>query len=334
MKDVDFNWSIIGHKRILNFLEKSIKFQNLSHAYLFYGTGGLGKHSLATKFIQILQCENDKKLPCGQCSMCQQVQKGIHPDVYFLKKEEDKKNISIEQVRVLQRKLSMRSFAGSFKIALINEAEVLSREAWDSLLKTLEEPTPRTIIILITNSINVLPKTILSRSQLLRFLPAPSSQIIDYLTHNLGIEPGQAEMLAQISLGKPGLAINFLQNPGLLENYQKSINDFLGILNSDMNQRMTSIDRLIPGDYKFLNKIELLQNTLFVWKLVVRDLLLLKTSPASITNVNLGDKLKDISTNYSSTKLKNILKNILKTQELLGLNVSPKLALNNLVLNI
>ena len=153
-----FKWPIIGHSNIVSYLKKCLATNNASHAYLFVGQSHIGKTTVAESFVNSLICENlhqgNGQVPCGACQCCQQLSNKIHPDVYWLKREinektgELRKNISIEQIRELQNKLSLHSFLNSYKVAVINEAEALSQEAANSILKTLEEPTAKTVLII------------------------------------------------------------------------------------------------------------------------------------------------------------------------------------------
>jgi len=167
---MSFN-NIIGHKNIVSFLEKSLKNKQIAHAYLFYGPKHLGKKTIAENFAEML---------LGQPIV-------NHPAIYFVKRERKEKenkmaqNISIEQIRELERKLSLSSFLNSYKIGIIEEAETMSIEAANSLLKTLEEPTPKTVIILLASNISVLPATIVSRCQVLKFLPVAKEKIYNHL---------------------------------------------------------------------------------------------------------------------------------------------------------
>lgn len=184
---------IIGHKNITSFLEKSVKNGEISHAYLFYGPSHLGKKAVASHFAEVILGR-----PIAN-----------HPDVYLVGRERDEKesklakNISIEQIRELERKLSLSSFLNSYKIGIIEEAETMSEEAANSLLKTLEEPTPKTVIILLSTSTSALPATIVSRCQTLKFLPVAKEKIYDHLL-NLGAGRDEARDLSGISFGKPG----------------------------------------------------------------------------------------------------------------------------------
>lgn len=333
-KSMNYTWKTLGHQPIINFLEKSIANQKLSHAYLFYGPSGIGKHHLALRFAQILQCQSEKGRPCGHCIHCQQIKKSIHPDVYSVEKEEGKKNIAIEQIRELTRKLSLNSFTNSYKIAIIEKAQELSRESWDALLKTLEEPAKKTIIILITNQIKQIPETIISRSQVLKFNTTPTQNIANYLEKELKIEKEQAQTLANLSFGRLGQAIKFIENPQSFIDYKNKAKEFLQILDSNFASNTKLIESYIPQKIEFLEKIQIYQNTLQIWELLIRDLTLVKLNNQNLTNSFLKPELEKLQSNFTINKLKNILTQIQKTKEYLAKNITPKLAMENLLLHI
>lgn len=140
---------IIGHQHILNYLKKSIEKNRISHAYLFEGPEYLGKKAVALWFAKTLGCQK--------------------PDITIVLTPADKKEISIEQIRELRRYLSLSSHSSPYKIAIIDEAEKMTDEAVNALLKTLEEPRGNAVLILITNTPSALPETILSRCEEIKF---------------------------------------------------------------------------------------------------------------------------------------------------------------------
>jgi len=334
MEHSAFNWSIIGHKNITEFLKRSLKAESLAHAYLFYGPKNIGKYTLALKLTQILECQKDTKKPCGLCQNCQYIKKGIHPDVNIIKKEPDKKNIAIEQIRKLQKKLSLNSFSDGYKIAIIDQAETLSREGWDSLLKTLEEPTPKTIIVLITNEINQIPETIISRSQVLRFKSVSQEEITEHLVKDQKIEKTQAGILSALSFGRPGRAIHFIEDSQSFMDYKAKANNFLEILNSNFAERLKLIDTYTDKKDKFLEKTQIYKNLLQIWTLIIRDLILINSNQEGLVNKFIDKDLKKTSNSCSLKKLKNTLLQIQQTKEYLQGNVSPKLAMENLLMQI
>ena len=140
---------IIGHQHILNYLKNSIESKRISHAYLFEGSEHLGKKTVALWFAKLLGCES--------------------PDITEITIREDKKEISIEQIRELRRYLSLSPHSSPYKIAIIDSAEKMTDEAANALLKTLEEPRGNAILILISSVPSSLPETILSRCENIKF---------------------------------------------------------------------------------------------------------------------------------------------------------------------
>ena len=226
-------WNIIGHNSITDLLESAIKNDKLSHAYLFYGPKSIGKKTLVKKFIENLMCydddKNKKEIPCEKCNACSQIQKNLHSDITWLKKEKDKKDITVEQIRQLEEKLSVSSFFKSYKIAIIENAEQMNLASANALLKTLEEPTKKTIIILITSQISKIPKTILSRTQKIKLLSVPNKIIYDHLISQK-IDHSHSLELANLSFGRPGRALIFSYAPELWQSYLNQVDLFFKLI--------------------------------------------------------------------------------------------------------
>lgn len=151
-----------------NFFQKKIELGQLSHAYLFAGEEGIGKKTFAQKIIKFINClSNDK--PCGKCVNCQMFERGSFPDFMLIEKKEGKNDIEILQIREAQKFLSYKSYYGSFKALIIDDAEKMNQEAQSCFLKTLEEPKGKTLLFLITSKPDILLPTIISRCQVLKF---------------------------------------------------------------------------------------------------------------------------------------------------------------------
>jgi len=224
-KPLKNKWPLVGNRQVSDFLEKSVVAGNLASAYIFFGLKDLGKTAAAVYFAQTLLCQKHQTgvfaPPCGECSSCSRFSSKnsdsqnlevTHGDFHVLRKKSDKKNISVEDVREFIRLLSLSSFLGSYKIGLIKEAENLSQEAANALLKTLEEPRLKVIIILTVSRLDILPKTILSRSQILRFAPVKFSEIHDFLMKEKNFTRDVALNAAKLSLGRPALAAKFAED--------------------------------------------------------------------------------------------------------------------------
>ena len=314
-------------------MQKSVENNKLNHAYLFYGPTHLGKTTIAKNFLFKILCE--KKNKCGKCIHCQQIEKNIHPNVYSINKEENKKNISVEQIRILQEKLIQSSFYNSYKIILINQAHFLSLEAANCLLKSLEEPNPKTIFILIAEHTKFLPKTIISRTQILKFLPVATEEIIDYFKKQFNLKTEQAFELAKISINRPGLAITFYQNQNLLNEYKKQIQEFINLPQKNLSEKFQFIEKKISKKNEFLENVKILQNIFVQIDLIFRDLILIKNSLNTfIAHSFLKNELEKLATKYSENQLIQILKEIKKSKEYLLINANPRLVFENLILKI
>jgi len=191
------NWPVIGHHNVVQYLQNALRRHQFAHTYLFSGPAHVGKSLVAEYFIQTLFCLNYQESgsaiawPCGECQSCRQFGKGVHPDYFLLSPEEGKRAIGIDQVREWQRSLGNKSFLTKYKIGLIAGAELLTTEAANALLKTIEEPVGNTIIVLLTDDLNLLLPTIISRSQVIKFGPVAEKDILQYLVQ-LGEERSDA----------------------------------------------------------------------------------------------------------------------------------------------
>ncbi len=336
-----YNWQTIGHKKIVKILQKGIENNKLSHAYLFSGKENLGKRFLAEEFINSILChdyhlknkQEVKSLPCNDCVFCNQLNKKIHPDVYFLKKEEDKKNISVEQVREMQKVLHMTSFLNSYKIALIDSADDLSESAQNALLKILEEPKSKTILILIGSDYNRLLPTIFSRCQIFRFLPLSNDLIFNHLIE-LGVSREQANLFTALSHGQIGMAINFYKNQDFFTEYIENTKQFLDLFNNNIRNQFKILDSLLAG---FKNNFEInnhLNKELDYWQLVLRDILAMQYNLDNlVVNLYFKDKLAELAKKYKSWQIIELLAKIKTVKQYLTYNINPRLAVENLVLN-
>ncbi|PTM54847.1 DNA polymerase III subunit delta' [Desmospora activa] len=158
-----------GQERVIRILKKAIALNRITHAYCFAGPRGVGKERTALALAQALNCEVQGEKPCGTCRTCRQIQHGNHPDVRGV--DPEGASIKIGQMRHLQQQFSFRSTAEVTRVVIIRQAEKMTLEAANSLLKFLEEPTARMVAILLTEQPHAILQTILSRCQLLRFAP-------------------------------------------------------------------------------------------------------------------------------------------------------------------
>lgn len=196
-----------GHESLAKSFRDMLQRGRLGHAYLFVGPSGVGKRLFATEFAKALVCENTsgKFDGCDECAACSQVDAGTHPDVIFASRPEDKNDFPIDDMRRVIEKLYLKASRGGYKVAVIDDADDFNDASANCFLKTLEEPPPKSVLILLATDPERQLPTIVSRCQVVRFAPL-STKLVTELLVAQGIEREQAPRLGSISAGSLGLA--------------------------------------------------------------------------------------------------------------------------------
>jgi DNA polymerase-3 subunit delta' len=208
-----------------------------------------------------------------------------HPDFRAVTRPRDektdklKKLIPIDSVRELREHLRMSAFLGGAKVAVIEEAETLSEEAANALLKTLEEPSPRSVIILCTENLERLPKTIQSRSALIGLRRVQSSVISAALAAR-GLAPAASARAAERSDGRPGLALGFLEGGGMVEWYETEERRWRSLRGTPAHQRFAALAELTPPRADREETVLRLRSVLDLWRSLLRKELLAGESKA------------------------------------------------------
>lgn len=334
--DLKSNWPLVGNGHIFEFLTKNLAKKNISGSYIFSGPANLGKATAANFFARGLVCEAKDQpiLPCGKCPACLEAAKNIHGDIYLIKKEPDKKNISIEQIRDFIRNLSMSSFLNSYKVGIIKGAENLSEGAVNALLKTLEEPKIKVVIILTVIDLDSLPKTIISRSQVLSFRAVAGDIIYDELIKNHKASRSQAKNFSRLSAGRPALALKFFQDEEYYESYKSGVESFIGLLSSDVNERFGAIENILGKDAKGQEAVKAAAGIIDVWQNLARDLMLMELNLADLIQHEAFIKeLEAVKNKLSLAGLLNFINILKQSRKYLAANVNPKLALENVAVS-
>lgn len=220
---------ILGHDQNVARLKAALERRRLASTFLFVGPRGIGKHTFALKFAQALLCsQNSESMldPCEQCPTCQQVAAKSHPDLFLVSKPPEKSFLPLElfvgerEHRLeegLCHSISLRPFFGGRKVAIIDDADYLNQEGANALLKTLEEPPPFSVIILVGTSEQKQLSTIRSRCQIVRFDPLTPVDVANLLlAKGLATDPDQAARLAEMAEGSVARASE-LSDPALWE---------------------------------------------------------------------------------------------------------------------
>ncbi len=197
---------IIGQEQIKEHLTNALQTGKISHAYILNGEKSSGKEFIARLFAMALQCERGEVEPCQECHSCKQALSDNHPDI--IRVTHEKPNvISVDDIRAqVNNDVGIKPYSGARKIYLINEAEKMTVQAQNAILKTLEEPPAYAVILLLTTNVNALLPTILSRCVVLNMKPVPDEQVKKYLMEQLQVPDYKAEVCVAFARGNIGKA--------------------------------------------------------------------------------------------------------------------------------
>jgi DNA polymerase III subunit delta' len=203
-----------GHDLLIERFDRLVRRGRLGHAYLLTGPAGIGKRLFAKELAKALLCEGrtgDRLEACDRCPACRQFDAGTHPDFTIAGRPEESLELPIDVIREVCRSFGLKSARGKGKVAIVDDADDLNAAAANCFLKTLEEPPPRSVLLLIaTNSSLQLP-TIVSRCQVTRFQPLAEPLVRDLITAQGVDDPQMVERLARLSGGSPGRALSLAE---------------------------------------------------------------------------------------------------------------------------
>ena len=328
-------WQVIGQTRVVSLLQHSLEAGTLAHAYLMVGPSHVGKMTLALNLAQALNCEAAER-PCGECASCRKIASAGHADVQVigLTQNEDAaeaKLIGIDQIKQMQHFASLPPFEGKCKVFIIDGAELLSVEAANCLLKTLEEPVGRVIFLLLTVNDSLLPATVVSRCQRLELPPLPITEAESALAV-WGIEPQRARLLARLSHGCLGWAVSAAADDGALQQRNEELDRLLEIITAGCEERFAYVARLAA---QFSQNRRLVYGVLDLWLDYWRDLMLVKLGCGDIvTNVDRLGGLLEMAAGYRLAQIRVFIEGIRAAAEQLRQNANPRLVLEVLMLDI
>lgn len=191
-------------------LRRSLASGKTAHAYLFAGPPGVGKHLTARVLSAALNCEEMGDDACGECISCRKIKKDVHPDVFKIGPLPNKKNIPVDSIRELQKRLLLRPHEGRSKVVIVEPADMMTEPAANALLKTLEEPGSGRFLVLVTSRVSYMLPTVRSRCQIIRFSALPEA-VVEKLLLDAGASPEKASAAAALSGGSMTRAISYLE---------------------------------------------------------------------------------------------------------------------------
>lgn len=262
---------IVGQESIISYMKNAIKLNKISHAYIINGEKGMGKKTIAKIFSMTLQCEKGGDEPCMQCHSCKQAISNNHPDIRWITHEKSS-TIAIDEVREqINNDILIKPYSSKYKIYIVDEAEKLTIQAQNALLKTIEEPPAYGIIMLLTNNKDSFLQTILSRCVALEMRPVASTDIINYLREKEKIPDYQAKMVVNFAGGNLGRAIRLASMEEFNELKDMVIRHLTGICDASV----TDISGYVKEAATFKDNISEYIDLMVAW---FRDVLIFKAS--------------------------------------------------------
>ena len=331
-------WPVVGHEPALARIKRSLEKGNLGHAYLISGPSHVGKMTLALSLAQALNCRALDS-PCGICSQCLRIAALSHTDVQVVtlgsstsEDERSRSEIGITQIRNdIQHWASLPPFEGGYRVFIIDEADLLSEEAANCMLKTLEEPQEKVIFVLLTDEPSRLPETVISRCQRINLKPVAVENIARELMRR-GLTQEKATLLSRLSRGRPGWAFSAANDDIILELRVERVEHIIDVTEGDLESRFEYAGELST---RFTQKRSEAREILEDWIDVWRDLLLIKAGLAdSLTNLDFESRLQSLSAGFNINQIRGAIDAIRLIQKQLRQNASPRLALEVLMLDI
>jgi len=337
-------WMIIGQERAVALLTQGLSQGRFSHAYLFAGPAQVGKATTALQFAQALNCRGEDP-PCHRCRQCHLIEEGKHPDVEVITvgglcdesdhkdhSADGSKDIRICQVRRLERVVSRAPFEGRYRVIIVDPADALNVEASNAFLKTLEEPPPSVVLILVTSREEALLPTVRSRCRRVPFSAMPVAQVADTLQKEWSVPPEDAQLLARLSGGRLGWAVTAWEDETVLPAREAALEDAYRLTTAGRDERFAYASQLAS---RFYHDRDGVMATLDLWQEWWRDLLLVGAGCADIvTHSDSLDRLGLLARKYSIGQVKSFLEAVARTRRYLLENINPLLALEVLMLDL
>ena len=321
--------AIVGHEEVIEHLQSAISTGKVSHAYVFSGESGSGKKLLATTFAMTLQCEEKGTDPCLKCESCKRTLSKNHPDIIGVVHEKPN-TISIEEIRrQIVEDVQIKPYYGPYKIYIVNDEDKMTVQAQNALLKTIEEPPAYAVILLLTNNIDGLLPTILSRCVRLDLRVVPDNLVKNYLMERLHIPDYQAEVDASFAQGNIGKAKEAATSEEFAEMTRKVLQLLRYVNDMEVYELVDIMKELAPDKENVYDYLDLF----LLW---FRDVLMFKAT-RDVDNLVFKQEInliKDQARERSYEGLEKILDAVEKAKTRLRANVNFDLVMELLFLTI
>ncbi len=320
---------IIGQEQIKEHFQKSLETGKISHAYIINGERAAGKEFIAQVFATALQCEERENRPCGQCHSCKQALSGNQPDIIRVTHEKPN-TIGVDDVRSqINNDICIKPYSSPYKIYIMNEAEKMTPQAQNALLKTLEEPPEYGIIFLLTTNVNSLLQTILSRCVVLNMKPVRDELMRDYLMTNLQVPDYRAEVCIAFARGNVGKAKMLASS----EDFETVKEEALSLLKYIVDMDTTEVVAAIKKISEYQMDVNDYFDIISIW---YRDVLLFKATndAGHLVFKDEIQQIRRIAGRTSYEGIERVLVALEKAKQRLDANVNFDLTMELLLLEI
>jgi DNA polymerase-3 subunit delta' len=330
-------WDFLGHEWASHLLQQHIARGEIRHAYLFTGPPGVGRRSMALRFSQAMNCTNPPAPgePCRACRVCKNIDRMQHTDLSVVQVAEGKTEILIDQIRTLQHTLSLSPYESRFRVALLLRFELANANSQNALLKTLEEAPEKVVLLLTASSAENLLPTIASRCELLRLRPMPVDRLEVSLADRFAMTPEEARLLAHLSGGRAGYALNLHSDPAALELRRNFAEDFLRLLPASRRERFAHAERFMKKNEKKPDRGRQEMRQLFqVWESMWRDIFLAASGAAvPLTNLDFEESIRRVAPRIGIGEARARLQDIETSLDRHEANVNQRMLLETLLLD-
>ena len=320
---------VVGHKDILKYISSAVENNRVSHAYILNGERGSGKKMLANLFAMTLLCETGDNEPCGKCHSCKQAESGNHPDIIRVTHEKPN-SISVDDIRTqVNNTVDIKPYQGPYKVYIIPQADMMTPQAQNAILKTIEEPPSYAVFLLLTENAETLLPTINSRCVMLKLRNIKDTLIKKYLMENLEIPDYKADMCTAFAQGNMGRAIMLANSDHFNEIREEAVQLLKHINEMELNEIVAAVKNISVYKLEITDYLDIIM----IW---YRDVLLYKATK-EIDKVVFKDQLQSIKeqarkSSYEGIEL--ILESLEKAKARLIANVNFDLVLELLFLTI
>lgn len=320
---------IIGHEDIIQHFKMSIERGKISHAYMLSGEKGTGKKLVTRVIAKTLQCEQGGADACNECVSCKQADSGNQPDIIWVTHEKPN-TITVEEIRTqVNQSIVVKPYASRYKIYIIPDAHLMNANAQNALLKTIEEPPEYAVIFLLTDNLDKMLPTVISRCVVLNMKPVREMDMIRYLKDTLGVSDEQAYFCERFAFGNLGKAVRLATSENYQEIKDESVRLLRNIYKMDTEDIILAAKKL--ADYKLE-----MQDLMDIMQMWYRDVLMFKISN-SVNHLVFREEyqaMKQQAAKISYEGIDNVLKALDKMKIRLDANVNFGVAMELLLMTI